>query len=76
MMFDKNNPQIEVVLNLCNGTSTKYVPALFCRSILDDLLIGLPQSKNSIRWKEFWIRNKNVDMEETIFEEEEKEFYK
>ena len=76
MMFDKNNPQIEAVLNICNGTSTKYVPAPSRRSIQADLLIGLRQFKNSVRWKEFWIRNKNVDMEETSSEEEEEEFVK
>ena len=25
-MFDENNPQIEEVLNICNGTSTNYAP--------------------------------------------------
>ena len=75
MMFSKNNPQIEAVLNLCNGTSTEYVPTPSLRSIQADLLIGLRQFKNSVRWKEFWVIRNDV-MEEPSSEEEEEEFDK
>ena len=60
MIFNNNNPQIELFLNICNGTLTNYIYVPSCRSIQDELLIGLRQP---FRWKEFWVRNKNVDME-------------
>ena len=75
MMSDKNNPQIEAVLNLCNGTFTKYAPAPSRRSIQAYLLIGLRQFKKSVRWKEFWVK-RNVVMEESSSEDEGEEFGK
>ena len=75
MMYNKMNPQIEAFLNLCNGTLTKYIPAPSLRSIQADLLIGLRQFKNSVRWKEFWVKRNGV-MEESSSEEEEKDFDK
>ena len=70
MMVNENNPQIEAVLNLCNGTSTKYVPAPSRRSIQTDLIIGLRQFKHSVRWKEVWVKNGDVIMKESSSEEE------
>ena len=40
------------------------------------LPIGLHQFKNSVRWKEFWVKNINIIMEESISKEEEEEFDK
>ena len=76
MMFDDNNPQIEVVLNFCNGTSTKYIPAPSHMSIQTDLLIGLRQFKNSVELEEFWVKNINVVMKESSSEEEEEDLDK
>ena len=72
-----NNPNIEAVLHLVNGTSNKHVPGLSCRLIQADLLIGIHQFKNSVRWKEFWLKYEEVSetdsegvMEEDKFDEE------
>ena len=70
MMVNENNPKIEAVLNLCNGTSIKYVPAPSRRSIQADLIIGLHQFKHSVRWKEVWVKNGDVIMKESSSEEE------
>ena len=51
-----NIPITEAVLHLVNGTLDKYIPALSRRLIQADLLIGIPQFKNSVRWKEFWLK--------------------
>ena len=51
-----NNPNIEAVLQLVNGTSNKCVPAPSRRLIQADLLIDMRQYKNSGRWKEFWFK--------------------
>ena len=51
-----NIPSTEAVLHLVNGTSNKYVPAPSCRLIQADLLIGIRQFKNSVRWKEIWLK--------------------
>ena len=39
-------------------------------SIKADLLIGLRQFKNYVRWKELWVKNRDVFMEGSISEEE------
>ena len=67
-MFDENNPQIAALINLFNGTSTKYAPTPYRRPIQANLFIGLRQSKNSVRLKEFWFKNRNVVMEESSYE--------
>ena len=38
-----------------NGTSNRYVSSPSCRLIQDDLLIGIRQFKNYVKWKEFWL---------------------
>ena len=70
MMVNENNPQMEAVLNLCNGTSTKYVPVPSRRSIQTNLIIGLRQFKHSVRWKEAWVKNGDGIMKESSSEEE------
>ena len=72
-----NNPNIEVVLHLANGTSNKYVPASSHRLIQADLLIGIRQFKNSVRWKAFRLKYEEGSetdsegvMEEDKFDEE------
>ena len=72
-----NNPNIESVLHLVNVTLNKYVPAPSCKLIQAELLIVIRQFKNSLRWKEFWLKyeegsetdSKGV-MEEDKFDEE------
>ena len=76
MILDNNNPQIEAVLNLFNETLTKVVPTLSHRSIQANIIISLHQFKNSIRWKKVWVKNRTVDMENSISDEEEEEFDK
>ena len=73
-----NIPNTEAVLHLVNGTSNKYVPAPSRRLIQDDLLIGIRQFKNYVRWKEFWLKyeegsetdSEGVMEEEEIYDEE------
>lgn len=73
-----NIPNTEAVLHLVNGTSNKYVPAPSRRLIQADLLIGIRQFKNSVRWKEFWLKyeegsetdSEGVMEEEEIYDEE------
>ena len=76
MISNNNTPQIEAILNICNGTLTKYIPAPSCRSIQADLLIDLRQFKTSVGWKEFWVKNRDVVMEESSSEEEYQYFDK
>ena len=47
-----NNPSIEEVLHLVNGTSNNYVPAPSHSLIQAYLLIGIRKCKNYILWKE------------------------
>ena len=51
-----NNPNTEVVLNLVNGTSNRYVTVPSLRLIQAYLLICIHQFYNSILWKEFWLK--------------------
>ena len=67
---------IECCLSLYTGTYTKYVPATSFISIQADLLIGLGQFENSLRWKELWVKNIDSVTEESSSEEEEEEFDK
>ena len=46
------------VLRVTSGISEKFVTAPTRSSSLSDLLIGLKRYKNSIRWKEYFIINK------------------
>ena len=70
-------PNTEAVIHLVNGNSNRYVPAPSRRLIQDELLIGIRQFKNSIRWKEFWLEyeegsetdSEGVMEEETLDEE-------
>ena len=51
-----NIPNTEAVLHLVNVTSNKYVPVPSHRLIQADILIFIRQFKNSVRWKEFWLK--------------------
>ena len=57
-----------------NVTSNKYVPAPSSRLIQADLLIGIHRFKNSVRWKEFWLKYEEGSEtdSEGVMEEEEK----
>ena len=69
-----NIPNTVAFLHLVNGTSNKYAPAPSCRLIQADLLIGIHQFKNSVRWKEFWLKYEEGSEtdSEGMMEEEEK----
>eukprot|EP00957_Ditylum_brightwellii_P095959 7310946-Ditylum_brightwellii.AAC.1 len=47
----------EMVHRICVETSDKYVSEPIVSQITENLLQGLKQFKNSIRWKEFWHLN-------------------
>ena len=57
-----------------NGNLNKYVPALSHRLIQVDLLVGIRQFKNSVGWKEFWLKYEEGSEtdSEGVMEEEEK----
>ena len=69
-----NFPNTEAVLHLVNGTSNKYVPAPSRRLIQADILIGIRQFKDFVRWKEFWLKyeEESETDSEGVMEEEEK----
>ena len=69
-----NIPNTEAVLHLVNGTLNKYVPASSHRLIQADLIIGIRQFKNSVGWKEFWLKYEVGSETDSkgVMEEEEK----
>ena len=75
--FQYENPNIEAVLHLVNGTFNNYAPVLSCRLIQSDLLIDIRQFKNSVRWEQIWLKYEEGSqtdsegvMEEDKFDEE------
>ena len=71
-----NTPNIEAFLKIVNITSNIYIPPPPCRLIQADLLIGIRQFKNSVRWKEFRLKYEEGSetdsegvMEEDTFDE-------
>ena len=57
------------VQHLINETSEKYAADPSRDQILSDLLIGTRRFSNSVRWKEFWMlekqRKKKIESEST-----------
>ena len=51
-----NNPNIEAVLDILNGTSNNYFPAPSRKLVKADLLIGIRQFKHYVIWKECWLK--------------------
>ena len=68
-----NNTNIGAALHLVNETSNNYVPAPVCRLIQSNLIIGIYQFKNSVRWKYFWLEyEEGSGADSEIVMEEEK----
>ena len=69
------NLNTEAVLHLLNGTSDKYFPEPSHRVIQADLLIGISQFKNSVRWKECWLKYEEGSEADSEQVTEEEKFY-